>query len=259
MCSARIRALHSFGGVIVAKIKPRACCSLRVDNWPKSINDTDGALVGKVLDQLDLKQRHAGGVPIVTMQRNCFKGLTTHKDLAIGAEAEQAVGLVMKEKAARATHWSTKMLAAEAGISQKVGWILCRRKKKLLLFKRLHPYRYSQFKERFSDLGGVPESRQEKVSSSIDGMCQIQALELQPIMPLRSRVPELQIYDTQCQCSMTLLAALDQAGCKEMGKRRARHPALDYIGLLRLGCKKDLKVIRSIAIVDSASSLGPGK
>ena len=196
---------------------------------------------------------HQGGVEALTHDQTRRPGKPP-----VSAELEQqVVRLVMKEKPATSTHWSTRMLAAEVGISHtKVSEILRRHKLKPHLIKRFRISPDPQFKEKLADIVGLYlDPPENAIVLSVDEKSQIQALErMQPILALRPGLPERQTHDYYRHGTTTLFAALDVAGGRVMGACKARHRASDYIEFLRLVDKKSPKGMKLHLIVDNVSS-----
>jgi len=176
----------------------------------------------------------------------------------ISSEVEQqVVQLVMKSKPAASTHWSTRMLAGEVGISHtKVSEILRQYKLKPHLVKRFRRSPDPQFKEKLADVVGLYlDPPENAIVLSIDEKSQIQALErMQPILPLRPGLPERQTHDYHRHGTTTLFAALDVVGGKVMGACKAQHRASDYIEFLQLVDRKNPVAMKLHLIVDNVSS-----
>ena len=156
-----------------------------------------------------------------------------------------------------ATHWSTRMLATEVGISHTaVHRILRKHKLKPHLVKRFRTSDDPQFVEKLEDVVGLYLNPPEKaIVLCVDEKSQIQALErMQPILPLREGIPERQTHDYYRHGTTTLYAALSVATGKVVGSTQDRHRAIEYIEFLKLRDRKLPKGKELHIVADNASS-----
>lgn len=137
---------------------------------------------------------------------------------------EQEAALIEKtlhSTPANATHWSVRLMAREQGISpatvQRI-W-----SKHHLQPHRVESFRFStdpQFVARVRDVVGLYVNPPDRaIVLSVDEKSQIQALDrTQPILPLRTGLPERQTHDYERHGTTTLFAALDDAAGKVIGQ-----------------------------------------
>jgi len=165
--------------------------------------------------------------------------------------------LVMQEKPEAATHWSTRLIAKQVGISHTaVSEILRRHKLRPHLVKRFRKSDDPQFNEKLEDIVGLYlDPPQKSIVLCVDEKSQIQALErMQPILPLRRGLPERQTHDYHRNGTTTLFAALDVAAGKVIGTCKPRHRASEYIEFLKLVDKSSPAEMSLHIIVDNVSS-----
>jgi transposase len=129
------------------------------------------------------------------------------------------------------THWSTRNMAAAAGLNQTAVSRIWRA-------FGLQPHRVEHFKlskdpqfvEKIRDVVGLYLDPPERaIVLCLDEKSQIQALDRsQPIFPLLPGVPERQSHDYQRHGTTSLFAALDVATGKVIGSVHARHRAIEF-------------------------------
>ncbi|MEA2184170.1 MAG: hypothetical protein QOF69_3355 [Solirubrobacteraceae bacterium] len=129
------------------------------------------------------------------------------------------------------THWSTRNMAAAAGLNQTAVSRIWRA-------FGLQPHRVEHFKlskdpqfvEKIRDVVGLYLDPPERaIVLCIDEKSQIQALDRsQPIFPLLPGVPERQSHDYQRHGTTSLFAALDVATGKVISSLHARHRAIEF-------------------------------
>jgi len=135
------------------------------------------------------------------------------------------------------THWSTRDMAAEVGLSHATV-------ARIWKAFGLQPHRQETFKlspdpqfiEKVRDIVGLYMNPPENaVVLCLDEKSQIQALErTQPILPLRPGVPEQQSHDYQRNGTTTLFAALNAHTGEVVRKCFRRHRAKEYLRFLRM-------------------------
>jgi transposase len=150
-------------------------------------------------------------------------------------QVESAVTRTLESKPAHATHWSTRTLARELGLSQTAVVRIWRA-------FGLKPHRTSSFKlstdplfvEKVRDIVGlylVPPER--AVVLCVDEKSQIQALDrTQPIQPLLPGRAEKASHDYVRHGTTSLFAALDVATGKVIGTCHQRHRHQEFLAFL---------------------------
>jgi transposase len=129
------------------------------------------------------------------------------------------------------THWSTRNMAAAAGLNQTAISRIWRA-------FGLQPHRVEYFKlskdpqfvEKIRDVVGLYLDPPERaIVLCVDEKSQIQALDRsQPILPLMPGVPERHSHDYKRHGTTSLFAALDTATGKVIGSLHARHRAIEF-------------------------------
>jgi len=148
---------------------------------------------------------------------------------------EQIVVKTLEEKPQGATHWSTRMMAKEIGLSQSQISRIWRTFG--LKPHRASTYTLSQdplFIEKVRDVVGLYMSPPANaLVLSVDEKSQIQALNrTQPILPLRPGTEERRTPDYDRHGTTTLFAALDVKTGNVIGKCYARHRSLEFRNFL---------------------------
>lgn len=162
----------------------------------------------------------------------------------------QVVAMTLKPPPAGITHWSSRDLANEVGVSHSTVHRIWRA-------HDLQPHRIETFKfstdpnaeEKIHDVVGLylnPPAN--AVVLSVDEKTQIQALNrTQPILPLRPGLPARQTHDYRRNGLTSLYAALEVASGRVIGKCSERHTGADFLRFLnvltRSYYKRDLHVI----------------
>ena len=144
---------------------------------------------------------------------------------------EQAVRKTLAERPRDATHWSTRSLAKETGLSRATVHRIWRA-------FGLQPHRADTFKlskdpdftRKVRDIVGLylnPPAR--ALVLCVDEKSQIQALDrTQPLLPLSLGHPEQRTHDYVRNGTTSLFAALDIATGKVIGKTFRRHRASEF-------------------------------
>src|SRR6266853_3412107 len=148
----------------------------------------------------------------------------------------QIVALTLKPPLAGLTHWSTRDLARQAGVSHATVHRIWRA-------QALKPHQISTFKfttdpeaeAKIHDVVGLYlQPPTNAVVVSVDEKTQIQALSrTQPLLPLRPGLPARQTHDYQRNGLTSLYAALEVASGKVLGECRARHTGADFLAFLK--------------------------
>ena len=130
-----------------------------------------------------------------------------------------------------ATHWSTRSMAKQVGLSQTAVSRIWRA-------FGLQPHRSEAFKlskdplfvEKVRDVVGLYLDPPERaLVLCVDEKSQIQALDRsQPILPLLPGVPQRASHDYKRAGTTSLFAALDVASGKVIGSLHARHRAIEF-------------------------------
>ena len=150
-----------------------------------------------------------------------------------------------------ATHWSTRLMAKYAGVTQ---WQV----RQVWAAANLKPHRLKTFKisndphfaEKVVDVVGLYLNPPEHaVVLSVDEKTQIQALDrTQPMLPLRPGQIERRTHDYKRHGTANLYAAFDIATGKVIGRVTKRHRAQEFISFLaqverRIPADQDLHLI----------------
>ncbi len=151
-------------------------------------------------------------------------------------QVEAVIAKTLETKPVNATHWSTRLLADEMGLSQTAVSRIWRA-------FGLQPHRQESFKlssdphfvEKVRDIVGLyfdPPDR--AVVLCVDEKSQIQALErTQPILPLAPGLPERQTHDDQRHGTTTLFAAFNIQSGEVIGETHRRHRSQEFLKFLR--------------------------
>jgi transposase len=165
--------------------------------------------------------------------------------------------LVQTKRPEAATHWSTREIAKQVGISHtKVHQILRAHELKPHLVEHFRASDDPEFEQKLEDVVGLYLNPPDNaIVLSIDEKSQVQALErAQPILPLRPGIPERQTHDYERQGITNLYAALNVASGKVIGTCTNRHRAAEYIEFLKLVNRNTPRGKVLHLIVDNASS-----
>ena len=148
----------------------------------------------------------------------------------------QIVALTLKPPGGGRTHWTTRDLARQTGVSHTTVHRLWRA-------HALKPHRVSTFKfttdpqaeEKIHDVVGLYLNPPvNAVVLSLDEKTQIQALSrTQPLLPLRPGLPARQTHDYRRNGLTSLYAALEVATGAVLGECRPRHTGADFLAFLK--------------------------
>jgi transposase len=155
----------------------------------------------------------------------------------IGDElVEHVVTKTLTSRPKNATHWSSREMAAQTGLSQST----------IIRIWRtfgLQPHRTETFKlstdplfiEKTRDIVGLYMSPPENaIVLCVDEKSQVQALDrTQPIFPMRPGIPERQTHDYLRHGVTSLFAALNVATGKVIGACHRRHRHQEFLRFLR--------------------------
>lgn len=146
-------------------------------------------------------------------------------------DVERVIKLTLESAPAKATHWSTRSMAARSGMSQTAISRIWRA-------FGLKPHLVATFKissdpffiEKTKDVVGLYMSPPEKaVVYCVDEKSQIQALDRTwPLLPMRPGQAERRTHDYKRHGTTTLFAALDTATGKLLGRCYQRHRSAEF-------------------------------
>ena len=152
------------------------------------------------------------------------------------AARDRVIALTLSEPPAGTTHWSTRRLAREVGMSETTVWRIWRS-------AGLKPHRVETFKfstdpaleAKVRDVVGLYLAPPERaIVLSVDEKTQIQALDrTQPMLPLKPGQVERHTHDYERHGTTSLFAALNVASGEVTHETRARHTGADFLAFLR--------------------------
>jgi transposase len=147
------------------------------------------------------------------------------------AQVEEVIVRTLETAPPDATHWSTRSMAAEVGLSREAVGRIWRA-------FGLQPHRVETFKlskdplfiDKVRDICGLYLAPPERaVVLCVDEKSQIQALDrTAPILPMGPGVPERQTHDYKRYGTSSLYAALDLTTGKVIHALRQRHRAIEF-------------------------------
>jgi transposase len=147
------------------------------------------------------------------------------------ARVEEVIVKTLETTPRDATHWSTRAMAAEIGLSQTAVSRIWRA-------FGLQPHRQDtwklskdpQFIDKVRDVVGLYLNPPERaVVLCVDEKSQIQALDrTAPILPMLPGVPERATHDYRRAGTSSLYAALDVTSGKVLGALHSRHRAIEF-------------------------------
>jgi transposase len=153
------------------------------------------------------------------------------------ADVEAVITRTLESTPKSATHWSTRAMAKEMGLSQSTVSRIWRA-------FGLQPHRQETFKlssdplfvEKPRDIVGLYLDPPVKaLVLCVDEKSQIQALDrTQPILPLAPGVAERRTHDYLRHGTTTLFAALDIATGEVIGRLHRRHRSQEFLKFLRV-------------------------
>jgi transposase len=152
------------------------------------------------------------------------------------ARVDAVIAKTLESVPAGATHWSTRSMAREAGLSQTAVSRIWRA-------FGLQPHRQETFKlssdplfvEKVRDIVGLYlDPPMKAMVLCVDEKSQIQALDrTQPLLPLAPGIPERRTHDYARHGTTTLFAALDIATGEVIGQTHRRHRGAEFLQFLR--------------------------
>jgi transposase len=147
------------------------------------------------------------------------------------AQVEEVIVRTLETTPKDATHWSTRSMAAEVGLTQSAVHRIWRA-------FGLQPHRREtwklskdpQFVAKVRDVVGLYLNPPERaVVLCVDEKSQIQALDrTAPILPMLPGTPERATHDYRRSGTSSLYAALDLATGQVIGRTHARHRAIEF-------------------------------
>ena len=150
-------------------------------------------------------------------------------------QVDEVITKTLETRPRNATHWSTRSMAAEVGLTQTAVSRIWRA-------FGLQPHRQDTFKlsndplfvDKVHDVVGLYLNPPERaVVLCVDEKSQIQALDrTAPILPMLPGVPERATHDYRRHGTSSLYAALDLTSGKVIGRLHARHRAIEFKAFL---------------------------
>lgn len=151
------------------------------------------------------------------------------------AHVERVLALTLETTPTDATHWSTRSMAEQAGLSQSAVSRIWRA-------FALQPHRSETFKlskdplfiEKVRDIVGLYMSPPDKaLVLCVDEKSEVQALDrTAPLLPMRPGQIERRTHDYQRHGTTSLFAALDIATGQVLGRFHKRHRSVEFIKFL---------------------------
>jgi len=151
------------------------------------------------------------------------------------AQVEEVVTKTLESMPANSTHWSTRLMAEKAGLSQTA--IVRIWHAFGLQPHRVENFKFSkdpQFVEKVRDIVGLYMSPPDRaIVLCVDEKSQVQALNrTQPILPLAPGVPVRQSHDYERHVVTSLFAALDVASGVTISQCYRRHRHQEFLRFL---------------------------
>lgn len=151
------------------------------------------------------------------------------------ADVERVITLTLESSPPAATHWSTRSMARQAGLSQSAVSRIWRA-------FALQPHRSETFKlsrdplfiEKVRDIVGLYLNPPDKaLVLCVDEKSEIQALDrTAPLLPMRPGQIERRTHDYQRHGTTSLFAALDTATGRVIGACQRRHRSIEFVKFL---------------------------
>jgi transposase len=172
----------------------------------------------------------------------------------------QIVAKTLKAPGHGLTHWSTRELAVEVGVSHSTV-------RRIWKAHDLKPHQVETFKfstdpdaeAKINDVVGLyVNPPHNAVVLSVDEKTQIQALNrTQPILPLRPGIPARQTHDYQRNGLTSLYAALEVNSGNVIGECRPRHTAVEFLDFLNLIVKRYRRTELHVVLDNSSTHKTP--
>lgn len=153
------------------------------------------------------------------------------------SQVEEVITRTLETLPPGATHWSSRTLAKQMGLTQNAIWRIWRA-------FGLQPHRSETFKlstdplfvEKVRDVVGLYLNPPERAAVvCLDEKSQVQALDrTQPLLPMRPGMAERRTHDYLRHGTTSLFAALDVATGEVIGTCHRRHRHQEFLRFLRL-------------------------
>ena len=173
------------------------------------------------------------------------------------AQVEEVIVKTLESTPKDATHWSTRSMAAEVGLSQSAVSRIWRA-------FGLQPHRQQAWKlsrdplfvEKVRDVVGLYLDPPERaVVLCVDVKSQIQALDrTAPILPMLPGTPERATHDYKRSGTSSLYAALNITTGKVIGSLHARHRAIEFKKFLQTLDREVPRNLEVHLVLDNAST-----
>jgi transposase len=173
------------------------------------------------------------------------------------AQVEEVIVRTLESTPKNATHWSTRSLAAQVGLSQSAVSRIWRA-------FGLQPHRSEtwklsrdpQFVDKVRDVVGLYLDPPERAAVlCVDVKSQIQALDrTAPILPMLPGTPQRASHDYKRSGTSSLYAALDISSGKVIGSLHARHRAIEFKKFLQRLDREVPDDLEIHLILDNAST-----
>jgi transposase len=173
------------------------------------------------------------------------------------AQVEEVITKTLESAPKNATHWSTRSMAAEVGLSQTAVSRIWRA-------FGLQPHRQETWKlskdplfvAKVRDVVGLYLNPPERaVVLCVDEKSQIQALDrTAPVLPMRPGIPERATHDYKRHGTSSLYAALDLTTGKVIGQLHSRHRAIEFKKFLQTLDREVPSELEVHLVLDNAST-----
>jgi len=219
------------------------------------------------LKNIEIAERLGTGRPMVTKWRNRFAehrldGLTDDRRpgrprTVTDEQVEQVIVWTLESAPRDATHWSTRSMAREAGLTQSAVLRIWRA-------FGLQPHRQDtwklskdpQFVDKVKDVVGLYLDPPERaVVLCVDEKSQIQALDrTAPILPMLPGTPERATHDYKRCGTSSLYAALDITTGQVISALHGRHRAVEFKKFLQTIDREVPAELAVHLVLDNAST-----
>jgi len=173
------------------------------------------------------------------------------------AKVEEVIVKTLESTPKNATHWSTRSLAREVGLTQTAV-------SKIWRAFGLQPHRQEswklskdpQFIEKVRDVVGLYLNPPERaVVLCVDEKSQIQALDrTAPILPMLPGTPQRATHDYKRSGTSSLYAALDLTTGKVIGRLHSRHRAIEFKKFLQTLDREVPRTLDVHLVLDNSST-----
>jgi len=173
------------------------------------------------------------------------------------AKVEEVIVKTLESTPRNATHWSTRSMAREVGLTQTAV-------SKIWRAFGLQPHRQEswklskdpQFIEKVRDVVGLYLNPPERaVVLCVDEKSQIQALDrTAPILPMLPGTPQRATHDDKRSGTSSLYAALDLTTGKVIGRLHSRHRAIEFKKFLQTLDREVPRNLQVHLVLDNSST-----